>query len=103
LWVKNRFFGVEIAIFLTTPGFLFSGYTFPLTAMPGIIATLGKIFPLTTYMSCFLKTAIMDAPYRAYKNEVITLTLIAAVSLLLYMISLYVFIKKQRSANANVA
>jgi ABC-2 type transport system permease protein len=103
LWVKNRFFGVEIAVFLTTPGFVFAGYSFPISAMPGILAVAAKVFPMTIYFAAFIKTAYMDAPYIAYKSELITLTLIAAISLVLYMLSLFVFIKKQRSANVNAA
>ena len=101
LWVKNRFFSVEIAIFLTTPGFLFAGYTFPLYAMPSFIAAIGRIFPFTVFIQGFLKISFMDAPYAAFKPEVVIISTIAMVSLLTYLGSLYYFIKKLRSSYAN--
>ncbi len=61
--------GLVVAIFFATPGFILSGYTFPLRALPGIFAAPGKFFPFTVYLNAFIKCAYMEAPSQALSFE----------------------------------
>ena len=56
-------FSIEAAIFFNTPVFIFSGYTFPVEAMPAVHQKVAQIFPYTYFIYGYFKTALMDAPF----------------------------------------
>lgn len=59
---------LEMIVFFATPGFIFSGYTFPLRGMPAIFS-IGKYFPFSVYLNAFLKCTFMNAPSEAFGFE----------------------------------
>jgi len=50
----------EIAIFYNTPAFIFSGYTFPLWAMPAPHRLYAQLMPFTHFLNGYLKSALMS-------------------------------------------
>jgi ABC-2 type transport system permease protein len=74
---------LEMIVFFATPGFIFSGYTFPLRGMPKIYA-VGQYFPFTVYLNAVLKCAYMKAPGAALEPE-LTYTFIAGCVLLVLL------------------
>ena len=55
LLFRSRLMATEAAVFLSTPAVLFSGYTFPLEAMPGIHSFFAQILPFTSFFAGFVK------------------------------------------------
>jgi ABC-2 type transport system permease protein len=49
----------EIGIFLGMPAFIFSGWTFPLEAVPGVMVALANVLPFTHFMPAWFATARM--------------------------------------------
>jgi len=64
----------EVALFLVTPAFLFSGLTFPIWAMPKISAWYAQTMPFTPFLTAFLKLYQMDAPLKYVLPEVLHLS-----------------------------
>jgi len=89
---NNRFIATDIAAFFNSPAFLFSGYTFPLWAMPGLHSFYAQLLPFTHFLSGFLKIYQYNAPAVSLLPEIGTLSifvfasLVAAAVLLKYRI-----------------
>ena len=59
---KNRFVATDIAAIFNSPAFLFSGYTYPLWAMPGPHYFYAQLLPFTHFLNGFIKIYQYDAP-----------------------------------------
>jgi len=71
----------EAAIFLSTPAFIFTGYTFPLQAMPHFHQWYAQILPSTHFMSGFIKLYQMGEPLKFVLPEIRSLALFLLISL----------------------
>jgi len=89
---NNKFLVTDIAAFYNSPAFLFSGYTFPLWAMPGFHYFYAQLLPFTHFLTGFLKIYQYNAPARYLLPEIGALSifvfgsLIAAAALLKYRV-----------------
>jgi len=89
---NNKFLVTDIAAFYNSPAFLFSGYTFPLWAMPGLHYFYAQLLPFTHFLNGFLKIYQYNAPASSLLPEIEALSifvfgsLIAATALLKYRI-----------------
>lgn len=64
----DQLFATELALMINTPAFLFSGFTFPLTAMPLLHNIFANIIPFTHFLYAFLMVYQMGTPLMyAYK------------------------------------
>ncbi|GAB4343695.1 MAG: ABC transporter permease [Calditrichia bacterium] len=63
----------EAAVFLTTPAFIFSGYTFPVEAMPAIHQYYAALLPSTHFMTGFIKLYQMGTPLEMLWSETVIL------------------------------
>ncbi|HNW58222.1 MAG TPA: ABC transporter permease [bacterium] len=68
--VHNQMLATEAAVFINTPAFMFSGYTYPLWGMPGIHQLFAQIMPFTHFLTAFIKVYQMGAPLRALRHEI---------------------------------
>ncbi len=66
---KNQVLATEAAIFISTPAFIFTGYTFPLEAMPAFHNFYAHLLPSTYFMTGYLKIWQMNAPLEAWWPE----------------------------------
>ncbi len=71
----------EAAIFLSTPAFIFTGYTFPLQAMPKIQYWYAQLLPSTHFMTGFIKLYQMGTPLKFIVPELLTLTVFLLIAL----------------------
>ncbi len=71
----------EAAIFLSTPAFIFTGYTFPLQAMPRFHQWYAQILPSTHFMSGFIKLYQMGEPLKFVLPEIRSLSFFLLISL----------------------
>ncbi|PIF00102.1 MAG: hypothetical protein CR994_07905 [Maribacter sp.] len=75
LLVENEIIALDAAIFYNSPAFVFSGFTFPIWAMPWLNTWYAKIIPYTHFLSAFLKLYQLDAPLDFIWPEVLKLML----------------------------
>ena len=73
--IRDSLMATEVAVFVNTPAFIFSGYTFPLWAMPSLHAWFAQALPFTHFMSGFVKIYQMGAPARMLMPELLRLSL----------------------------
>lgn len=52
---NDQLFATELTIFINTPAFILSGYTFPVWAMPSFHKALAYSMPFTYYLEAFIK------------------------------------------------
>lgn len=67
---RNMYLASEIAIFLSIPGFIMSGYTFPLWAVPKPLAIVSEILPYKHFFTAYFKTAQMNLPLSFAASEI---------------------------------
>lgn len=90
--VKNKFIATDIAAFYNSPAFLFSGYTFPLWAMPSLHYYYAQLLPFTHFLNGFLKICRYNAPVKDLMPELgalsvfIFVSIVAAVLVLKYRV-----------------
>jgi ABC-2 type transport system permease protein len=56
----NAMIAAQVAIFVGMPSFIFSGWTFPLPAAPGVMAALAQLLPFTHFMPVWFSSARMN-------------------------------------------
>ncbi|MGE5496900.1 MAG: ABC transporter permease [Syntrophothermus sp.] len=76
----EQLLATEMAVFINTPSFIFSGFTFPLWSMPALHNYFSIIIPYTHFITGFLKIYQMQAPARYVIPEITALIIFAAVS-----------------------
>ncbi|QCX52740.1 ABC transporter permease [Elizabethkingia sp. JS20170427COW] len=77
----------DVALFFTSPAFVFSGFTFPRAAMPWYDQYYAAIMPYTYFLDGFLKGYFMQLPLEYFSKEMWILGLMS-----LIFISLTIFI-----------
>ncbi|MFA5404997.1 MAG: ABC transporter permease [Ignavibacteria bacterium] len=97
---KNMFFATEAALFINTPAFIFSGFVYPLWAMPEVHSIYAQIMPFTHFLNGYLKIAIMNTSLKDISSEVLGLFVFVVLSLLVTVISLW-YRKRSITKNNN--
>jgi ABC-2 type transport system permease protein len=88
--IPKRSFATEVALFILTPAFIYSGLTFPLWAMPPIHQMIAKLIPYTYFLSGFIKLYEMGTSIIYLKKEIIVLSIFLLISFVITMISIKV-------------
>lgn len=89
----DQMFATELALFINTPAFLFSGFTFPLTAMPLLHNIFASIIPFTHFLYAYLMIYQMGTPLSYASSFIIKLLLFIIISLIVIIFSLKRHIK----------
>ena len=82
---KDVMFATDVALFYTSPAFVFSGYTFPRWAMPWFDQVYAHAMPYTPFLQGFFKIYYMSLPLTYIYKELgillifITITFPAAI------------------------
>lgn len=98
--INDQLLATEIAVFINTPAFIFSGFTFPIWGMPFIHTIFAQILPYTHFLKAFLKVYQMGASFSDITNEIIVLSLFGIVSIIGILITLKI---KMRNHNEKMA
>lgn len=85
---KNELEATQISMLIAIPSFLFSGYTWPIQAMPVPCRFLASILPLTYFAPAVRKIAIMGLGINGIKTEILVLCIM---SLILFPLAVYVY------------
>lgn len=76
---KDVMLSGDVALFYTSPAFVFSGFTFPRWAMPWYDQYYATIMPYTPFLDAFFKVYYMNLPMRYAQADIYKLLLFAAV------------------------
>lgn len=90
----DQLFATELALFINTPAFIFSGFTFPLWGMPALHNTYAQVIPFTHFLSAFLKVYQMGAPLSSALNEILILSIFAASALIILLVKLKIEVRR---------
>ena len=84
----NQMFATELALFIVTPAFIFSGLTYPLWSMPAGFRFIADLIPYTYFLSGYIKIAQMNAPLKYLVPDLISLTIFLIIALTATVIGL---------------
>lgn len=91
--IPKRSFATEVALFILTPAFIYSGLTFPLWAMPQIHQSIAKLIPFTYFLSGFIKLYEMGTSLIYLKKEILVLSTFLIASFIITIISIKIRLK----------
>jgi ABC-2 type transport system permease protein len=94
LLIPNEIIALDVSILYNSPAFVFSGFTFPIWAMPWFNAMYAQLIPYTHFLTGFLKIYQLDTPLHFIWPEVWKLMLFLLVGLLLITAGLIINRKK---------
>ncbi|MGE5313891.1 MAG: ABC transporter permease [Acidobacteriota bacterium] len=86
--VHEQLKATEVAVFLVTPAFVFSGLTFPAWAMPALHSWYAQTMPFTPFLSAFLKLYQMNTPVTYIAPEALHLSAFLILSTAVAIVSL---------------
>jgi ABC-2 type transport system permease protein len=75
LLMRKAVSGIAFAIVFNMPAFIFSGFMFPLWAMPQPLALIANILPFKHYAAVFFKIGMAGAPLSYCVHEILILVL----------------------------
>ena len=78
--VKDEILALDIAFFYNSPAFVFSGFTFPIFAMPLPIKWLSHTIPTTPFFNGFLRLSVMGGGWASIKGYAFHLIILVLVS-----------------------
>ena len=82
----NLLFVTDLALFFTSPAFVFSGFTFPRWAMPWYDQFYADLMPYTHFLDGFIKIYFMELPLSYANTEIAKLLLFTGVTVPLAII-----------------
>lgn len=77
---NNLLLAVDVALFFTSPAFVFSGFTFPRWAMPWYDQFYADIMPYTHFLDAFIKIYYMELPLNYTMPEMLKLLIFLGVT-----------------------
>lgn len=77
---RGQLFATEVMVFLGTPAMLFSGYTFPVEAMPASLTVIANALPFTTFFRGFVRIYQEGASLSMISSELVILTALLIVT-----------------------
>jgi ABC-2 type transport system permease protein len=93
---KDVMMASDIALFYTSPAFVFSGFTFPRWAMPWYDQFYANLMPYTAFLDGFLKTYFMHLSLRYTYREMAILGIFIGASFLVTTLVLQLKINKMQ-------
>ena len=92
--VKDEILALDIAFFYNSPAFVFSGFTFPIFAMPLFDKFYAQFIPYTHFLYGFFKLFQMNTPARYARPEILVLLLFVLVGFVGSLVALSIRTKK---------
>jgi len=97
--VQDEILAMDIAFFYNSPAFVFSGFTFPMFAMPFFDSLYGRLIPYTHFLYAFFKLYQMGTSFSYIMTEIVHITVFLFIGLTGTAIALKLRIKNQSSAS----
>ncbi len=70
---KKEAIAMDISFVYNSPAFVFSGFTFPIMAMPAFNAWYAQLLPYTHFLNAFIKGIEMNTPFSFLSQQVLNL------------------------------
>ncbi|UBM61074.1 ABC transporter permease [Candidatus Sulfidibacterium hydrothermale] len=96
--IRDEILSLDVAFLYNSPAFVFSGFTFPIFAMPFISSSIAQFIPYTHFLHAFFKLYQFGAPLSFAAPDFYRLTLFLAVGFVTSYIALHIKLK-QKSFN----
>jgi len=91
---KDEAIAMDVSFVYNSPAFVFSGFTFPIMAMPAFSAWYAQLIPYTHFLDAFIKGIEMTTPMSFLYEHVINLLLFFMVGYIVTIVILSVRLKK---------
>lgn len=92
--IPNQLKATEVLMVIATPSFILSGFTWPLSQMPGWVQDIASVIPLTHFLPIFRILIIENGPVDLIYPYIGKLLVLAAVGFVMAFAALY-FKKKK--------
>jgi len=96
--IPNQLKATEILMVIATPSFILSGFTWPLSQMPGWVVSIANLIPLTHYLQVFRVLVIEGGTMDLVRSQIWGMAIIAIVTFVASAIILQVKIRKAQRA-----
>jgi ABC-2 type transport system permease protein len=90
---KNEAIAMDVSFVYNSPAFVFSGFTFPMMAMPAFSAWYAQLIPYTHFLNAFLKGMEMNTPFSFLVQPTINLLLFVLTG---YIVTISVFMFRNK-------
>lgn len=90
---KNEAIAMDVSFVYNSPAFVFSGFTFPMMAMPEFSAWYAQLIPYTHFLNAFLKGVEMDTPFSFLVQPTISLLLFILTG---YIVTISIFMFRNK-------
>ena len=97
--IPNQLKATELLMVISTPAFVLSGFTWPMSAMPVFIQKIAQIIPLTHFLEGFKKTALYGGGIADIVPEIQSLLMIILSSFIFILVALQTKIEITRKKN----
>jgi ABC-2 type transport system permease protein len=87
---NSQLMATEAAVFINTPAFIFSGFTFPNWSMPPFHRLYAQLSPFTHFLQGYIKVYQMGAPFKYIMPQIESLLLFLVPSLIVSYVILRV-------------
>lgn len=94
--LPNQLKATEVLMVVATPSFILSGFTWPLSQMPGWVQMVADVIPLTHYLKIFRLLYLNHSGISPIYGSLWAMTIIAVVTLVLSAIILYFKIRRAK-------
>lgn len=91
---KNEAIAMDVSFVYNSPAFVFSGFTFPMMAMPAFNAWYAELIPYTHFLNAFLKGMEMNTPFSFLVQPTINLLLFFLTG---YIVTISVFMYRNKN------
>lgn len=91
---NNLLLTVDLALFYTAPAFVFSGFTFPRSAMPWYDQYYAAAMPYTHFLDGFVRLYYMELPLKYVTNEMMALLVFCGITFPVAIVFLHLKINK---------
>ncbi|MEE1943484.1 ABC transporter permease [Pedobacter sp. KR3-3] len=88
--IPNQLKATEVLMVIATPSFILSGFTWPLSQMPGWIQGIASVIPLTHFLPIFRILIIENGPVDLIYPYINKLLILTVVGFVLAFVALYV-------------
>lgn len=91
---KNEAIAMDMSFVYNSPAFVFSGFTFPIMAMPAFNAWYAQLIPYTHFLNAYIKGMEMKTPFTFLIQPIINLLLFFIVGYIVTAVILVIRNKK---------
>ncbi|GAL63171.1 ABC-type multidrug transport system permease component [Algibacter lectus] len=90
---KNEAIAMDVSFVYNSPAFVFSGFTFPIMAMPAFNAWYAQLIPYTHFLNAFIKGMEMNTPFSFLIQPTVNLLVFFLVG---YVITVSIFMFRNK-------